>query len=786
MEGACYNIAPAMASSMKNLVIIAVCLGLFACAAPAALEPTGGDPTANFAGEGPPYTDYCAMLSHEIQGRKHAFLAGNLTYYVGGRYNCWKHRGDETIGLTQPFFHDLRGRGFGIAKHEKSGYGHDFRGWEFYNQTKVMFGTVIVGGEEYQYPAPVSMKWRPDKVICTYKTGGVNIREEKFIALNDAACSIITSDKPITLRFDGQSLVIPGKSIDRTSKNRLDSGANTVHITEGGTVKTHPFRDKNRKLDVRKGKLIYDGMSTVLSSSAKLARYAAAVDKEGRQVYSFEIPCDNKGVAVTWAMDDKYANALKATRDLLADYRGALAAKTRATNDMLNYQIPYFRCSDQDIVSVYYYLWAIHMMYYIDVRKGWETHPHTQSAVNNFLGMHRYDANFQIKVGSWIADKKRYAYGNVLHWKAILPYARRGGLLPDNKGIAWISPVWGTTTEHVIGAWEIYQRTGDVQFVRDCYSDYFKDLFKNGIASHWGCNYDAAKYLREMAILTGDREDPDRWLKMVNYDRRRQAMKRMWESRYPNFFGGGKGRLHWTGFAYMRNSGFPDQWAYRMTEHWAMDSKKGFFWKVPISTIAIKDFAQISKVFTSTPDTNYYAIYGMYKCNVGRNANKLALAHLKGYNTRWGVPIAPEAWSIEPYPWGDQYSNFNAGKILLIIEGIGGLDYSIPNDTLTIRDSMPEQWNSMELRIPITVKGGTHWPVVRCSRSKTGGVTKKTVSVTGNPLANLQIRPWLEEGTVVRAPEGYAREGCGRNRIGYSFKRAARKSVTVEIKPGKP
>ena len=31
-----------------------------------------------------PYTDYCSMLGQEIQGRKHAFLAGNLVYYGGG------------------------------------------------------------------------------------------------------------------------------------------------------------------------------------------------------------------------------------------------------------------------------------------------------------------------------------------------------------------------------------------------------------------------------------------------------------------------------------------------------------------------------------------------------------------------------------------------------------------------------------------------------------------------------------------------------------------------------
>ncbi len=31
------------------------------------------------AGSRPPYTDYCEMLAQEIQGRKHAFLAGNKT-----------------------------------------------------------------------------------------------------------------------------------------------------------------------------------------------------------------------------------------------------------------------------------------------------------------------------------------------------------------------------------------------------------------------------------------------------------------------------------------------------------------------------------------------------------------------------------------------------------------------------------------------------------------------------------------------------------------------------------
>ena len=725
----------------------------------------------------PPYTDYCAMLAQEIQGRKHAFLAGNLTYYVGGRYNCWRHHEDETIGLTHPFYHDLRGRGFGLARHEGSGYGHDFRGWEFYKETRIAYGTVIVGDREYPHPVPTSMQWRPDKVICRYKVGGVSIREEKFIAGNDVACSIIASDAPITLRFDGHSLVIPKLSIDRTSQVRFDQNNNTVRITEGGSVITHPVAQQTCQ-----GRLIYDGMSTVLSSSAKISAYAADTDSEGRQLYSFQVPCDSRGVAITWAMDDEYAKALAASQSVLADYRGALSAKTKTMNDLLNYQIPYFRCSDQDIVKVYYYLWALYLMYYIDVQQGWEMYPHTQTAVNNFLGMHRYDANFQIKVGAWTADKDYYAYGNVLHWKPLLPYARRGGTLPDNKGIAWFSPVWGATTEHVIGAWQIYQHTGDVDFLHNCYDDYFKVLFKDGMLGHWGCHYDAAEHLREMAVITGDRENPDRWLEIVGTDRRDRWLQNMWQKHQPNYFGGSDNKLDWSGFAYLRNSYFPEDWACRMTEHWATDSTRGFFWTVPLSTGALKDFGRISDVFTSTPDTNYYAIMGMYNSHVGRNANVCALAHLKRYNMNWGIPIAPEAWSKQPAPWGDQYSNFNAGKILLILEGIAGLDYSVPKSTLTVCDNMPEQWSFVELRIPMKVDGTMRWPRVVYQREENGDVVRKTISVGGNPLAQLRIRPWLEEGTVLTAPEGYTIKDQGRNHIGYSFQAAPKTAVTIKIK----
>ena len=60
--------------------------------------------------------NYCEFLEQSIQGKKHGFLAGNLSYYAGGFHASWKPVEDETIGLTHPFHHDLRGRGAGLLE----------------------------------------------------------------------------------------------------------------------------------------------------------------------------------------------------------------------------------------------------------------------------------------------------------------------------------------------------------------------------------------------------------------------------------------------------------------------------------------------------------------------------------------------------------------------------------------------------------------------------------------------------------------------------------------------
>lgn len=721
-----------------------------------------------------PHTDYCALMAQEVAGKKPGFLAGNLVYYIGGNHG-WNRSDGETIGLPHPFFHDLRSRGHGMVTNAATGYGHDLTGWEFWKEIRIAYGTVIIGDKEYPNPAPVRMYWRPDRMICEYAVGGVPIREEKFIATNDVACSIIKSSVPLQIRFDGQSFVRDSRSIQRTSTQSYDTNANMIHVLEGGTILVRPVEG----LDVE-GKLMYDGMSTVVSASENFATtYQGHRDGNGRQQYSFTVPCDASGVAVCWAMDDVYANARDRVRSVLKDPAGHLAAKKAYMNDLLNTQIPYFRCSDQDIVDVYYYLWSLYLMYYIDVGEGWEQYPHTQTAVNNFLGMHRYDAAFQIRVGAWTTDKPYYAYGNVLHWSAVLPYAKSGGRLPDNKGTTWHSGIYGATTDHVNGAWEIFRRTGDTNFLAACYEPYFKPLFWNGITAHWGYMFNAAENLARMAEVLGYPADARHWRALVNMNNLNNWLDARWEKDTPHWFLSGQ-PMGWSGMAYMGMNRFPDEWAWEMTHYWAVNEQDGFFTEVPLSTRALKDWESVSPQFTVTPDTCWWAIRGMYLHHVGTNANRCALGHLKGYNLEWGIPVAPEARDINFDPWGDQYSNFNAGKLLLILEGITGVDYSIPDGTFTVADHLPLEWSFMELKLPVTQPGQTDWVDVRIDRTGVGdGVVEKTVSVSGNPLPTLRIQPWLEEKTLLSAPPGHSNGPT--HHISYVFTNLNTTNITVRL-----
>ncbi|MDH3584844.1 MAG: hypothetical protein OER86_11585, partial [Phycisphaerae bacterium] len=111
-----------------------------------------------------------------------------------------------------------------------------------------------------------------------------------------------------------------------------------------------------------------------------------------------------------------------------------------------------------------------------------------------------------------------------------------------------------------------------------------------------------------------------------------------------------------------------------------------------------------------------------------------------------------EAYTRSSKLFGDQYSNFNAGKLLLYLEGLAGLEYSIPENRLVVHDTLPTNWKWMEVRLPIRMprEKKTRWPVIRYERSRSGSEITKSIRVTDCPL-RITIEPWSEEKRVIRS-----------------------------------
>ena len=686
-------------------------------------------PQANLqAQEKPAFVDYCARLEQEIQGRKHGFLAGNVTYYVGGFHASWKLVEHETLGLTHPFHHDLRSRGVGLLESElhgpeNTGTGNDYSGWEIYKDTRVLYGSVIIDGVVNKHPKPTSMRWRPDRMICEYEVAGVRLKEVKFIAASDAAISFITSSKPVQLQFSGNSFN-HRNSVSSSAKIEFDAGENAILIAEGGQVRSRP--DPNG--EERVGPCVYNDMTTVLSASRPIHAPKLNEDEKGVQHYQLTVPCDESGTAVCWFMHDERKAALRVTHGALREHEGFLRLKTAEVNRELNEEIPWFRCSDEKFVDIYYYLWSLYLMYYIDVGRGWEAEPHTQTAVNNFLGMHRYDACFQNKVGAWTSDKQRYAYGNVLTWKHLTqaghfretPNGVR--MLSDNKGQAWHSGAYGPEmSEHVLGAWQIYQHTGDLEFLRNCYEGHFQRLFWRHPSGFAMNQFEVVATLEGTASLLGLTDDVSHWQELIRRDEKhiRQMFDQRWEANsVENYFAAPKnGMLMTNAFWAMRSRHFPREYAERMVESWAMNSEQGFlgeFFPTTMAKRSMQEFdTKVDHAFGYTPDTAYFTLDGMFRQGLKRQASQLTLNHLDRYNfhDEWQIPVAPEAYRRDLKLFGDQYSNFNAGKILLYLEGLAGLKYSLPDQQLHINPALPEAWEWMEVRLPIDGK----WTTIRYS-----------------------------------------------------------------------
>jgi hypothetical protein len=690
--------------------------------------------------------DYCDYLSRDIQGRQHSFIAGNHMYYIGGRSSTeWKTTEHETIGFTHPLFRDGRARGYGIAD-GPGGTGHDKFGWEFWNHIRAAYGSVIIGDKTHNNPRPREMIWRPDRVICRYHIDGVDIEETKFIARNDVLCSIIRASTPIRIRFDGRSFenknAFPTFDGDAPNQRfvqslnpsaRHDADANLLHIVERGSTLT--------KLDWKKppvhGRIMYDGMSTILSASVPLESVAIRRADNGVQHYSFDIAVGSDPVALTYAMGDDPAETQARSLAIRNSADSALTAKTAWFNDLLSSQIPYFRCSDDSVVKTYYYLWSLYFMYFTHADKGYENYPHTQTAINNFMGLHLWDSWAYTAMGSWVVDRPAWGHGNILSWKHFIDQKDKFNAIPDNFGTTWFSPgVWMNLVGAIEPAWEMYQRSGDKAYLHSVYNELFRPLYWNdrGPQDSFGLELNALTILGQMATALGQPQDLAFWeAKRPNFLKR---FRKPWGGLAKNYYA--LASEPWMDIWQLSSllcHDMPQEWADLMTRDWIMNSETGYLG--PVSLRIRPPQYPPNGVFRVSSMSTWLAIEGMFRRGQDYDAVFLTQNHIRGMTKDHGYPVAPECWDPDDKPWGSMYYNWDSAMTDLLLKRIAGIDYSVVDGTFTVNERTPEDWTFVETRIPVDGK----WVRTRLDQKHENGQLHKTLTVENCPLT-LKTKLW--------------------------------------------
>ena len=719
----------------------------------------------------PPYTDYCKMLERDIEGQHHGFLAGNKLYYVSGMSPAeWdKMIETETLGFTHPIFNDGRARGFGIVTDKLTGTGHDVWGWDFYRHNKGAYGTLIVNGKRYKHPKASKTYWRPDRQISEYSVGGVKIKEEKFISENDVLTDIITADKDVEILFEGESFSckwkVPGFDGDdssqmmnqgNNSKISFERRDNAIKLIEDGKI----YTKVEFKTPVVVGKTMYTGLRFVLSSNGKIINPQFRKDeKRGNMLFSFrlKIPA-GKPVALTYSVADEYKDAIKRAKKVLSNPAKALANKTKFMNGLLNKQIPYFRCSDDMAVKTYYYLWSLYFMYFRDIKEGYLKYPHTQTAINNFMGLHLWDSWAYTQAGSWVADKWKYGHGNILSWQFMVPYKNKGNFMPDNFGKAWRSMgAFMGFTGTVEPAWAQYQHSGDKKYLKEVYTKVFKPLYwdNNGPSPTFGIEINAINTLQKMAKALGMNKDIAHWEGFRN--RNIRSFKHQWSGEWKGFYGGKNTPWKdiWALVA-LQSDAMPKKWGQEMIDKFVMDTEIGFISPVGINTRAAD--SPPNGIFRCSTISLWLGVDGMFRQDRPYAANLTTLNHIKAMTREWGYPVAPEAWQEDHLSWGSRYYNWDIALVCPMLEWLAGISYSIPDNTFKVTPNLPDSWTYIETYTPVVMNGRTKWVKSRVERKKAGGDYKISVSIDGSPMKKNIIAISTEDRKVLKTA-GKTNEG---------------------------
>jgi len=508
---------------------------------------------------------------------------------------------------------------------------------------------------------------------------------------------------------------------------------------------------------------MYNGMSTVISASKDISGTYSLWDSGGDKWYKFEVPCDSQGVAMTFAMDDDYSNAISRVNAVNADPDAALAEKTTFMNNLLNYQIPSIRCTSDKVRDTYYYLWALYFMYHRPGIPGSYTeYPHTVTAVNNFQSPFGFDYWTYTNMAPWVVDKDSWGYGLTLIWKSMLPY-KIGLQLPETFGSTWRSGnIQQTVLAHAVGAWRMYEHSGNLAYLADIY-DLYKSLWWAEVPHQWSAGIKTADCLMKMADALGLPSDSSHWL--TAKIGRENTFDGDWESSIPHWYGSEFPKDVWA-LTCLWNDHIGPTRADQICQDWVMNSTDGFLAQIPL-LIRAWDSQKIPPFYVNTINT-WIAIDGMFENHVDADAIFLTLAHIDGMNAKFGFPTAPECWDQNFNPWGDMYYAWDAPVTLLVIEDLSGIDYSVVGDTLTICEHLPSDWDFLETRVPIVMNGRTRWVTVTTTRTEGATDITKTVEVENCPLGTLKIQPWLEDKTLLSADPGYTPDQP-RGHISYTF-----------------
>ena len=468
-----------------------------------------------------------------------------------------------------------------------------------------------------------------------------------------------------------------------------------------------------------------------------------------------------------------------------------------------------------DFNNAYYFGWAMYWLMLLESNHPpYEVVGHAQSAANNFLGIHLHDSQYYLRMGSWVQPElhPRYAHGNVLMWhlaskspmyanqsSPYWQYRQSKGLMPDNMGATWIaSSTCDQLAEMVQDAWVIYERTGvhapNTTFLAlayDLFSTVLTATDGNITSPHQKQNFGSGKGLNalqslaNMAAALGKHDEAAQWTQL------RDTLAPHFSSQWGvcgDRLGCNEG-INSFSSALAPTPYFQDEWAQKqadafllndVTGHYPPNSSFGAILLArPLNTTATK----IGPWVAHTTYT-YEAIEGLFRHNAHDAAIKLATGHIRDMQRTYGWTIFPEAWSLLGGPWGDQWYNWGSCvSTVMTLERLAGVTYTsltrAPGATadgvLTVRDFMPQDWERVQVRVPL---GADKWASVLVERV---GSKSKRITVTGNPLGALAIQPAIGSRHVTKAVPQGSRMETSADRVDWLFVGPAAQAATVLV-----